>query len=159
MALRWFWFSLLFCTTLFCTKFQADVDKTHSAELAIEGQISEDRLSHVTQRRRWLFSFQMPNSPLTYHHTWHVYLRSPLPQSFGFVIYTYIYFFCSVLCMGVTESKASEMHFLFQKWSISSLRNRWAPNISKLIADVFLSIKLKKKPNSYSVLLLMFFML
>lgn len=59
-SVGFFLFLLLFCAPLSCTKFQSDADKTHSAELAIEGQIFGDRLSHVTQRRRKLFSFQTP---------------------------------------------------------------------------------------------------
>lgn len=55
------------------------------------------------------------------------HLRSPLTQSFGFVIYTYIYFFFSILCMGATESKASEVHFLFQKWSmVLQSKKQWS---------------------------------
>lgn len=65
----------------------------------------EHNLLCCTKEERMIF---LSNSQtlLTHHHTWHVYPCSLFPQSFHFVIYTYIYFFCSVLCMGVAKGKA-----------------------------------------------------
>lgn len=106
-----------------------------------------------------IFCFQMPNSPLTHHHTWHVSAHTSPSKLWFCNLYPRLVFLLCSLHVSVKARPVKCIFYLKSEVRFSSLRNKWAPNISKLIADVFLSIKLKKKPNSYSVLLLMGFML
>lgn len=103
--------------------------------------------SCATWRMRELFSCQIPT--LTHNHTWHTYLCLLLPQSFGFVTYTYIYFFSSVLFMGFTAGEASGVHFLFTN-GFSNLRSKGASSVSELTADVFPSNKTNPKVLQHS---------
>lgn len=107
--------------------------------------------SCATRRMRELFSCQIPT--LIHNHTWHTYLCLLLPQSFGFVTYTYIYFFSSAPFMGVTAGEASGVHFLFTN-GFSNLRSNGASSVSELL---MFSHQIRQSPNSYRTLLLMSF--
>lgn len=135
--------------SLSCNEFQADVDKTHSAESAIEVQIFGNRPSHVTEVEKFSFFSNYPLSSLTYLYM----LTSP---SKLWVCNLDISFLSALFFVWVS-AKARPVKCIFyfksEVW-FSSLGNSSTPNISKLTADVFPSIKSNKKPNSYSVLLL-----
>lgn len=99
------------------------------------------------------FLFKYPQCPLAHHHTRHTPVLTSPSKLWFCNLYLHLFF---LLCSqyGCYWKQGQWSAFSNSKVWFCNLRKSGAPNISKFIADVFLSSKSKNKPNSYCILLL-----